>query len=58
MEKPSGQSHEIAISPNMRLVMVDGKLFAAHSKFAELTELDAKQLERWVLRHLREQVGA
>jgi hypothetical protein len=54
METPS---HEIPLSESVRLVVVQGILCAKHAKMADPLPLDLKQLERWVLKQLRETVA-
>lgn len=50
-------AHEIPLSESVRLMLVNGVLCAKHAKMAEPLPLDLKQLERWVLRQLRETVA-
>ncbi len=45
----------ITLGP-IRLESCDGALLAHHSALREPAVIDAKQLQRWLLRQLREQV--
>jgi hypothetical protein len=50
-------SHEIPLSESVRLVIVGGVLCAKHRKMKDPLPIDPKQLERWVLKQLRETVA-
>lgn len=43
-------------SVHLTLTPLNGKLFARHASLAKPVEIDSKQIERMVLRQLREQV--
>lgn len=60
MEKPKPTAPDASCIRVGRVVLrvIDGRtLTAEHDKMREPIELDAKQLERWALRQLREQVA-
>lgn len=52
MDKPT----PIELGP-VRLYQAGGKLLAHHKAFAKPIEIDAKSLERWLMRQLRETVA-
>lgn len=47
----------IYVSEQIRLAVLGGVLVAYHAKLAQPIVIDAKQLERWLLRQLREQIA-
>lgn len=53
--EPTSPEQAIVIGP-VTLTQRAGQVYASHKALREPVQIDALQLQRWLLRHLREQV--
>ena len=56
--EPSAPERQIVLGPVTLTQTNDGRILAGHKALSEPAEIDASQLQRWLLRQLREQVAA